>query len=897
MINIERIRQTLNAIRDSADQPTFRSSLISILKDVPNKTEYIDLFEQGLDLINRIDDPSAHRNALLDFVKEIPRTYPFEPLYLKAMEAVIIAADAMKEGQYRINELLRIAHELPKTEGFANLRLHAWRLALNLPDKPRYEQPSLDFIARQLPKTCDYSFYRRYTLLGVASELPKEGAFLDLYMEAVSLAIDATAVIEEPYYRKYVLLFIANELRKTGEFPDIYKRALTDAYKAAIVIKDPFAREHALIEVIVEIPKSREFSILLMDALQQALNFFTVRKWMEDIEAIDVVDYMLSAEEPGIKESKKRRFSREKYSDILSVEIDKFGAQLNDIRFIEALKPYTHIWIQPKRLRDSVRKAVAHLETLQETFHGREIERPIFLKEIHPGGKGNGEQGAGLPVSHRLGASAAPVANNCISIDIGATNTVIMRKKGDEQPEFIVLPSVSKKYDSVYVIPTVLSSETNSIGAEVVEENPLINIKQTLLEGNPKGKVHMERFFRTLYQHLKKATASGGWFSMASRNMADIIYITVPVGFQYYKKAMKEIVEKNVRGVNVEFIEEPLAAAIGYQVVEDRDRVIMIIDFGGSTLNIMIIRVNTGGAHVVAKQDRAQMLGGHDIDNWLREHLAKKAGLPLINATQHRLLVLAEDIKIDLSNRSEVPFELEGGYIGNVTREELEELLEQHEFYKIVDRNISNVLKRAEKVGLKKDKIEAVLMTGGSSQIPSFREKIEHIFPELRRQNLIYDHSPLSAVALGSAIYGTKAVTDRHLSMAYAVRYVTDDKDAPYSYSIVLEKGEPLPIKKTFKIRPARKLGIQNELSIELFEVPESIIARRWVAESGIEFITQELNQTRDIALTGLKTVTLPFEEKVNSEDEIQIHVNETGHLSLIYGGQNRVIETGVRLQ
>ncbi|MBF8250968.1 MAG: hypothetical protein HW382_596, partial [Deltaproteobacteria bacterium] len=166
MINIERIRQTLNAIRDSSDQPAFRSSLISIFRDIPKKTEYIDLFEQGLDLINRIDDPSAHRSALLDFVKEIPRTDPFEPLYLKAMEAVIIAADAVKEGQYRINELLRIAHELPKTIGFANLRLLAWRLALNLPDKPRYEKPPLDFIARRLPKTSDYSFYRRYTLLG-----------------------------------------------------------------------------------------------------------------------------------------------------------------------------------------------------------------------------------------------------------------------------------------------------------------------------------------------------------------------------------------------------------------------------------------------------------------------------------------------------------------------------------------------------------------------------------------------------------------------------------------------------------------------------------------------------------------------------------------------------------
>ncbi|MDO8446660.1 MAG: Hsp70 family protein [Deltaproteobacteria bacterium] len=891
MINTERIRQTLNAIKESPDQPTLSSSLLDILRELPRKTEYIDLFEQCLYLMNKIEDPSVRRNTLLDFVKDIPRSGSFNPLYKAAMESLIIAADALREGQHRINELLRIAHALPKTEEFADLRLLAWRLALNLPDKPRYKKPSLDSIARELPKACDYSFYRRYTLLGVAGELPKEGVFLNLYKEAVSLATDATAVIEEPYSRKYILLFIANELRKSGEFPDIYRRALTEAYKAVLAIKDPFAREHALFEIIRELPKSREFSELLMDVVDQALNFFTVRKWMEDIEATDVVDYILSAEEPGIKESKKRRFSREKYSDILSAEIDKFGGQLNDIRFIETLRPYTHIWIQPKRLRDSVRKVVAHLESLQEKFHGREIERPIFLKEVHPGGTGI------LSVSHRLKASATPVMSNCISIDIGATNTVIMRKKGDEQPEFIVLPSVAKKYDSVYVIPTILSSETNSIGAEVVEVNPLINIKQMLLERNPKGRVHMERFFRTLYQHLKKATVSGGWFSIASRNMADIIYITVPVGFQYYKKAMREIAEKTIRGVDIEFIEEPLAAAIGYQVVEKRDKVILIIDFGGSTLNSMIVRVNIGEAHVVAKPERAQMLGGHDIDQWLAEHLAKKAGLPVETGTSYRFLALAEGIKIDLSKRKEVPFELEGGYIGNITREELEELLEQHEFYKIVDRNISNLLRKGEKVGLKKDKIEAVLITGGSSQIPSFREKIEHIFPELRRQNLIYDHSPLSAVAIGSAIYGTKAVTDRHLSMAYAVRYVTDDKDAPYSYSIVLEKGESLPIEKSFKIRPARKLGIQNELSLELFEVPERIIVRRWVAESGIEFIAQDIQHGRDITLTGLKTVTLPFEEGGDSNLDIQLYVNETGQLSLKYGDQDRVIETGVRLQ
>jgi molecular chaperone DnaK (HSP70) len=111
-----------------------------------------------------------------------------------------------------------------------------------------------------------------------------------------------------------------------------------------------------------------------------------------------------------------------------------------------------------------------------------------------------------------------------------------------------------------------------------------------------------------------------------------------------------------------------------------------------------------------------------------------------------------------------------------------------------VDRSVSYVLKRAEKVGVKKDRIEAVLLTGGSSQIPSFKDKIAYIFPDLRNKNLIYDHSPLTAVGLGAALYGTRDVTDRHLGMAYALKYSSADKDAPHSYSIVLEKGEILPL-------------------------------------------------------------------------------------------------------
>ncbi|MEK7774039.1 MAG: Hsp70 family protein, partial [Deltaproteobacteria bacterium] len=806
MNTIDDVKQAFCRIRGSSDMAAIRRLLVRTARELPKTKEHLDLFKSGFSLLDKIDNAEERRMALLDYVKEIPSAEPFRDFYSTAMEEAIIAADGLEEQHRRLTELLRLAHELPGTNDFTRHRLLAWRLALNLPDKPRYHSVPLEKIAEELPKSSDIEFYRGYTLIGVIRELQRDGSFPDLYKEAVSLAISAALTIKEPYYRKYALLFIARDLPGTGECFTLYKQAITEAYRAAAEMNDQFVREYALLDILQETPKTVEFYPLLNELFEQALSFFTMQRWMGDVELLDVVDYILSAEDTGITESKKKRFTREKYAKFITVELEKLGPRLNDVRFIDTLKPYVHVWVQPKSLRDAVKKVVDHLESLRGVFHGREIKRPVFVSETHPEGIGS--------YIHKK----EPVANECVSIDLGATNTVVVRKKGESKAEFVPLSPLSKHCDGVYVIPTVLSANTNTIGADVTEENPVVNFKQMLLDGHPKGREHMERFFRILYQHLKKAISTGGWFSFAKE--ADVVYITAPVGYQDYRKAVREIAGGVIKGIRVDIIDEPLAAAVGYQVAEDADKMIMMVDFGGSTLNTMVLRLNINEAHVVAKPERAQMLGGHDIDRWLAEYIAAKAGIPAATAP-YRLTLAAEDLKIKLSRKSEAPFEWNGREACRISRDEFEEVLDRHEFYRVVDRTISYVLKRAEKVGVRREKIEAVLLTGGSSQIPSFKEKIGHIFPGLRDKNLIYDHSPLSAVGIGAALYGTRDVTDRHLGMAYALRYVTDDSVNPHSYGIILEKGEVLPLEKTYSLTPARRLAAQNDIFLEIFEVPE----------------------------------------------------------------------------
>ena len=882
------IKQSIEVSLKSLDSREKRENLVHIFKELQKLPSYIPLFFNILATINTIEDISDKRAALNDIVKEIPKTDDFRSLYLMAMESLIDAAARTETTQYRRAELLRIAEGLPDTDEFVKLRLNAFRYAMDLFDKPYHKKASLAEIARELPKSSDISFYRRFTLLGIASELPKSGAFIELYKEAIRLAINAAELIEEPYYREYALIYIARELPKTEEYLPLYKEVIEKAYEAAVALQDPFAKEYALIDILKELPKTQEFYGLLLNVIKETLKFYTMRKSIENIDILGKLDYFIAGETKRLTESKKAKYTKTKYALMLAEELEQCGMQLNDIRFIEILKPYTHIWVQPAKLRAVANKIVDHLEMIRNTYHGREIEKPVFLKEHYLFSKDN-----------YMRIDNKKIPEYCLSIDLGATNTVIMKRKGVAYPEFISLNSISKTYGNIHVVPTIFSPRTNSIGAEAIGKNPLVNIKQLALAGNQKGKVYMEAYIRVLYQNLKKALSNERPYSLLSNNLPEIIYITVPVGFDDYKKFIKETFLKLFRGVEIEVIEEPLAAAIGYQVAEERDRIIMLVDFGGCTLNVMIARINKDTVHVIAKPDRAKLLGGRDIDLWLAAYLAEKAGIQNDSITDE-LILKSEEIKIALSDHTIIPFQWNNVEVCEVSRKDLEELLVKHDFYKAVDNLIAYIIKKAGKVGIKSDMIEAILLTGGSSQIPSFKEKIAHSFPHIAQFNAIYSHNPLSAAGLGAALYTTKDILiDRHLELAYAIRYATKDSDRPYSYSILLERGESLPLEKTFKIRPARALGAQHELYLELFEVPERLITRKWTIEhkSGIESMKQELKQTSDMGLNDLKIITLPFQSPAGDDIFITFCVNKTGYLALKYGNEETKLDTGIRLQ
>lgn len=921
-------KKLFDAINTTSDESKKKEYLSNYLNNLPLKGDSFEEFRFCYDLVSSLDSSDAKKDILFVFISIIPRNDQFEPLYIESVDSAIEEFNRLKEPRHRKSSLLRIADEMPQrldgyrlyikvmkyaivaadqiddkvvslsslidiihrleiNDDLSSLCLHAYKVALELEEESGFRKYSLEEIAKKLPKSADYEFYQQRTFLGVTCMLPKKGEFLKLFIKAIKIAIEAVDLLKAPYYKYYSLDFIAKKLPETEQFLPIYKDALNKAFEAVTMIGDQFSRQHCLFELIQTLPKTMELSPLLLKIIEQSLPLFSMKSRLDDMEIIDVIDYVIVAEERKMNDSKKRRYTRGKYAYLFSVEIEKLIDGPRDVRLIEVLKPYSHIWVRPKKLRDSIKKLSNHLINFKDEFHGKEIERPVFVKEKHA------DFGRKLPAS-----AALPIVTKTISIDIGATNTVVMQKIDGEPPEFVDLAEISKQYGDTHIVPTLISPETESIGVAAQNEVPIRNIKKLLLEGSAKDAALMERFLRVLYRRLKGEQPQTGWFTMLGKKQKERICMTAPIGFQSYKDSLLKTIKSIAKNMDIQILEEPLAAAIGYEVAEKNDKLILVFDFGGCTLDVMLLRLNIKEVHVVAKPDRSTMLGGNDIDKWITQYLASICGINDADIP-NSMLKCAEEVKIGLSEYNSVPFEWDGKHVCDISRDDFEAILAKHHFYDNTERAMSHVLRNAKKLGIKKSMIEAIILTGGSSQIPSFKEQISYQFPSLSQINTIYDHSPLTAVAYGAAMYGTAEIIDRHLGAAYAVRHLKKESEGyNFSYDIVLEKGEPLPFEKTFLVKPAKTLGSQNEIYIELFEVPEVYITRRWVNESGVEFIKQIIKDVeKKIELKPLKVSTLTFKQSQYEDVGITFCVDDTGGLKIKYGKESTEIDTGLRLQ
>lgn len=235
--------------------------------------------------------------------------------------------------------------------------------------------------------------------------------------------------------------------------------------------------------------------------------------------------------------------------------------------------------------------------------------------------------------------------------------------------------------------------------------------------------------------------------------------ITVPA---YFSDAQRQATKDagQIAGLEVKrIINEPTAAALAYGVDKEQDQKIMVYDLGGGTFDVSIIEMGDGVQEVLATAGNNK-LGGDDFDerviNWLADEFRKENGIDLRNdkMAMQRLKEAAEKAKVELSGVTQAAINLPFITADATGPKHLDTSLSRAKFNELtadlVESTMGPVRQALSDSGLSADKLDKVLLVGGSSRIPAVQDAVKALIGKEAFKGI----NPDECVALGAAIQG-----------------------------------------------------------------------------------------------------------------------------------------------
>jgi len=247
----------------------------------------------------------------------------------------------------------------------------------------------------------------------------------------------------------------------------------------------------------------------------------------------------------------------------------------------------------------------------------------------------------------------------------------------------------------------------------------------------------------------------------------DEAVVTVPANAtgaaRYRTRAAARLAHIKVKAL----INEPTAAAISYAHDFPGEGRFLVFDWGGGTIDVTILEHYDGIFDEMASRG-ITALGGLEFDEELVKLVLAKLGrhpdrLTRLEARRWRRHVELTKIALSQPGTDRVLFEPLGGLAPVlIHREEFERAVAP-----LVRRALIPLQECLQDVGLTADDLDAVLMIGGTSQIPLVRREVERVLGrEVVDAQLC---KPMTAVARGAAITAAEIdglVPDTTISVA-----------------------------------------------------------------------------------------------------------------------------------
>jgi molecular chaperone DnaK len=392
---------------------------------------------------------------------------------------------------------------------------------------------------------------------------------------------------------------------------------------------------------------------------------------------------------------------------------------------------------------------------------------------------------------------------NILGIDFGTTNSKMAYMLLDE-------PVIIDNREGKKITPSIVyfKNESEVIVGEIAKRNIIVHPEDTVssikreMGTDFKKKIGRYKFPpEYIGAHIFKKLADDAQ-NQLGKKFTDAV-VSVPANYSdSQRQSIKDAAE--IAGLNVlRMINEPTAAALAYGIREDRDRRVLVYDFGGGTFDVSILSVSSGFFDVDSSAGEHR-LGGDDIDVRIEEHVSKKLyqqlGVDVKNdlALRSTLREASEEAKIALSSNESttinIPFVAANKPPFSMTlkRTELNGMIAD-----LIERTKKPIEQALNDASLEKNEIDDILLVGGTTLIPAVHEFVTQFFG---KEPLKGD--PYEAVALGAAIAGVeygkeKSMKAKNIEISDVISSSLGVYTADGTISKILERNTKIPISRT----------------------------------------------------------------------------------------------------
>ncbi len=276
-------------------------------------------------------------------------------------------------------------------------------------------------------------------------------------------------------------------------------------------------------------------------------------------------------------------------------------------------------------------------------------------------------------------------------------------------------------------------------------------------------------------------------------------------------------------------ISEPIAAAVAYGFEENEDQMLYVVDIGGGTFDVSILKVKGRNFSSIGIGGDKK-LGGDDFDNILMDiffsAIRKSAGVDLSSLdksglsleeyypAKQKLRIEAEKCKIELSSAEnyevEIP-ELFKNVVGpfnfsfKISRSEFEEASKQ--LFNKIKKGIKDLI---ELVKYKPDKIDKVILVGGTAYIPMIRNFVRDFFGK----EPYSDKDLAKLVAMGAALIADDQ--ENKITVRDIISHSLGIKIVGNKFEKILYRGDQYPVEKTKTF--TTEADHQKIVNVEVYE-------------------------------------------------------------------------------